>query len=234
MTEPRIPGYRHAHLRGVRGYAERHLTDPKVSIEDAAVYLDLDARTLRRSLSELGTSWRSILRELRAERAAELLATTKLKIEQVARLSGYESAPAFAAMFRQIHRLTPSEYRRAKKGPARAGGATGAFAKKQPSSRPRGGGGWDAIDQQERAEALARIEDRNWFEHFDPFLPVSVAEIAWEMTNPRRLRDEPDHWHERHQRVADWIDENERRVAESLAEDERLLAEDPMAVWRKQ
>jgi AraC-like DNA-binding protein len=233
MTEIRIPGYRHSHLRRVREYAERHFTDPKVSIEDAAVYLDLDPRTLRRSLSELGTSWRAILRELRAQRAVELLASTRFKIDHVARLSGHNSAPAFAAMFRQVSHLSPSEYRRAKKGPARAGGATGAFASKTSPRRPGLSGGWDAIDQQMNDEALARIEDRNLLDHFDPLRSTTIEEIAQEAMRPRRLREEPDHWHERHRRLAEWVQENEPRIDHRPPEGAPQLADDPWSLRRE-
>lgn len=227
MTQPRLPGYQHRLAQQARMFAERHFTDPKVSIEDAAAFIDVHPRTLNKCLTEVGTSWRAILLEHRMKCGAELLETTKFMIEHVARLSGYDSAPAFAGAFRRKYTLTPSEYRRGKKGPARAGGATGAFAKGKTSTRSGVGGGADAVDKQMLHEAQERIEDRNLLEHFNPTRGASISEITDEMFRPNRLRDKPAYWHERHQALADWIDEQERRAAHSRAEDERLQAENP-------
>jgi hypothetical protein len=44
------------------------------------------------------------------------------------------------------------------------------------------------------------------------------------------------YWYERHEALADWIDEQEHLAARSRAEDERLLAEhpdDPLILFRR-
>ncbi len=118
-------------------------------------------------------------------------------IEHVARLSGYDSRSSFARAFQQAVDAKPSEYRRGKKGPARAGGATGAYAKRQrrPSYRPGVNEGLGAIWKQEFAEAEARLADRRALEQFERIdVKFSFIETVEEMRRPRRLRDDPAYW----------------------------------------
>jgi len=49
---------------------------------------------------------------LRIERAAELLATSDLRIIEIALAVGYETPQALARVFVQQHGMTPSEWRR--------------------------------------------------------------------------------------------------------------------------
>ncbi len=46
------------------------------------------------------------------ERAAELLHTTELSLEGVAKAVGYSSVSQFIAAFRQQYGLTPGQYRK--------------------------------------------------------------------------------------------------------------------------
>jgi AraC-like DNA-binding protein len=111
--DSRLPAQAPANGGGVRA-APLHRSG--VSLADAAVFYDLDVRTLRRSLAHCGTSWREILKELRCRRAEELLENTAFKIDYVARLAGYSSTSAFVKVFRKRYSSTPSQYRRGKEG----------------------------------------------------------------------------------------------------------------------
>lgn len=192
-----IPGYQHRHLGLVEDYAQRHYTDPNVALADAAVFYGLDERTLRRSLAHCGTSWRALLHELRCQRAAELLESTAFKIDYVARLAGYSSTSAFGQRFRKRYSSTPSEYRRGKKGPARAGGVTGAFARgsRRPSS---GADGWFAIHSLEQHEARERVNDRRQLRGDDRLEPTLHTlfgrEVEEERDHPRWLREDAAYW----------------------------------------
>ncbi len=69
--------------------------------------------TLRRiSLKHNGRSPMDQVTYLRMRHAAALLTTTQTKIEQIARIVGYESRFAFAAAFRRCMKMTPGECRR--------------------------------------------------------------------------------------------------------------------------
>jgi hypothetical protein len=135
-------------------------------------------------------------------------------------LSGYDSLSSFARAFQQAVGAKPSEYRRGKKGPARAGGATGAYAKRQrrPSYRPGVNEGLGAIWKQEFAEAEARLADRRALEQFERIdVKFSFIETVEEMRRPRRLRDDPAYWRERRRLFEKWR-------AEKPADDEHIAA----------
>jgi len=187
------------------------------------------ARPRRPDAAPLAERSRHQLGDLRCALAADLLAGTNYKIDDIARLSGYSSASAFAKVFREEYKISPSEYRRAKKGPARAGGPTGAFARNALAWRPGIETGAYAVCRQRMDEARARIEDRSWLESFGQNLEWA-GELFAEMKSPRHLRDDPEHWHERHQALADWIDANERRrtVAAGSVLDALTLTADPL------
>ncbi len=185
-------------------YARRHFSDPELSIADAAAYAGVHRRTLARSLAVRHTSWRTMLHELRRDRAKELLETTIYPINDVARLCGYNSRSAFARMFEQATSLKPSEYRRAKKGPARTGAPTGAFAGSKEPTRPGLNAGFDAVMAQRTQEAHSRIADRRELE--GGRREASVVEIADEDLSPRRLRDDPAYWRQRRKESDRWAE----------------------------
>ncbi|MGD6875717.1 response regulator transcription factor [Bacillus infantis] len=62
--------------------------------------------------TELNQSFTEYLTNERMNRAKKLLATTNLKIYEVALLSGYKSPKHFMALFKQEYGLTPKEYRK--------------------------------------------------------------------------------------------------------------------------
>lgn len=74
--------------------------------------LGLSSRTLRRRLTECGTSYQALLDEVRAERAAVLL--TGASVEQVAAQLGFAEAASFIHAFRRWYGTTPSNYARSR------------------------------------------------------------------------------------------------------------------------
>lgn len=208
-AELKIPGYRHRLRREAEDFADRHFTDPELSLDDAAVYLDVNTRTLREALATTGLRWREMLRSRRVNRGAELLAGSGYLIVDVARLSGYRSASAFAKAFRQEKEFSPAAYRRAHRGPSRAGGATGAWARRVSSVRPGVKGGSDAVEGVRLREAQERINDRSMMERFNPWAHASVAELAREVHHPRRPRDERERWRGWTERLFKWVEEND-------------------------
>ncbi len=212
-----IPGFRFRYRRGAEDFADRHFTDPEVRIEDAAVYLDVDPRTLRDALAHTGGGWREMLRTRRIERGAQLLVTTNYLIADVARLAGYESASAFAKVFREERALSPAQWRRAHKGPGRAGGATGAFARTESPKRPGIHGGWEAVVGVRMDEAFARIGDRRRMAiAAGGRLGTSIAALTDEMEKPRRLRDERAVWQGWTRRFAEWVEQDGSRDGRGL------------------
>ncbi|MEU6370212.1 AraC family transcriptional regulator ligand-binding domain-containing protein [Streptomyces sp. NPDC046931] len=80
--------------------------------EDLRDVLFLSSRTLRRALREEGTSWRELLDEARHMRALQLLRTTGLPLEAVARQVGLSGAAALVRAFTRWRHMTPGAYRR--------------------------------------------------------------------------------------------------------------------------
>lgn len=235
MAQPPLPAFRKTHLALVQAYLKRHFTDPDVRLEDVAIYYDLAERTLRESLRVNGTCWREELQTLRLDRAEHLLRTTPHRVAEVARLAGYQSAPAFAKVFRARFRLSPSQFRRGAGGRARAGGPTGAAFRAR--RRAAGEGvtgrtgtgmtpGQKAIHDQALAEAEERISDMDALQ-----ARASVRhddeEVQWRMAE--RMRDRPSYWRQMRREFEAWVEENDRPVASDQFE----VAMDPSSFLRK-
>jgi AraC-like DNA-binding protein len=67
----------------------------------------------RRFKAATGETLGQHLRRLRVEHAAQLLRSTRLELESIAKRSGFERAPALIRAFRQSQGLTPGAYRQA-------------------------------------------------------------------------------------------------------------------------
>jgi len=74
--------------------------------------LCLGARTLRRRLQELGTSYRQILDDVRRELAVEYLRTSSLTVQEIADLLGYSEVTNFRRAFMRWVEVSPYQYRK--------------------------------------------------------------------------------------------------------------------------
>jgi hypothetical protein len=190
-----IPGYRHKHLRWVEEYAQRHFTDPGVSLEDA--FHDLDVRTLRRSLAHCRTNWRTILKETALSSGRGAPREHGVQDRYVGPARWLQLDLRVVKVFRGRYSGTPSEYRRGKKGPARAS-VRPAPSTIGPPLDVDCGNGWGAVLSREMSEALERINDRRELEGQprDDRLFHRWEETSLEQENPRRLRHEAARWKE--------------------------------------
>lgn len=94
-----------AQLRALlhRGQASRELL---------AECLGVSSRHLARQLQAEGSSYGSLLDEVRLEVANKLLPDTARTIDEIARLLSFSDGPSFSRWFRQRTARTPSEFRR--------------------------------------------------------------------------------------------------------------------------
>ncbi|MEN1762372.1 helix-turn-helix transcriptional regulator [Pseudomonas aeruginosa] len=97
-------------VSSVRGLLRNQLVDPP-SVGSLSRQLNLSERTLKRYLQEAGTSYRSLLTELRLEVALCYLQTTPLTIDEVAFRMGYASPSTFKNKFKQWSGMTPGRAR---------------------------------------------------------------------------------------------------------------------------
>lgn len=84
----------------------RQTSPMSLSIEDAAGRLGLSARTLRRRLQELGTSYRSVIDDVRAELAEWLMREQGMSLARVSERLGFSEVRAFRHAFQRWHGTT--------------------------------------------------------------------------------------------------------------------------------
>ena len=75
--------------------------------------LGVSERTLRRRLAADGTSVKALIAEVRGEIARQLLAETRMPIQEIAATLSYAAPGAFSRAFKGWTGKTPQEYRAA-------------------------------------------------------------------------------------------------------------------------
>lgn len=103
--------YRDDVIGDVRRTILEQLSGGKVSIELVAEKLDIHPRTLNRRLKERGTSFITLLTELRLELATQLLNDSELSITRIGLTVGYTSASSFTRSFERMTGRSPKEWR---------------------------------------------------------------------------------------------------------------------------
>lgn len=88
-----------------------HLAE-KVSLHRLAKELGVSASAVsHRFKAATGKSPHAVLAQLRMCKAEELLASTAIRIKEVAGLAGYGDAANFVKAFSKLHGMTPTAYR---------------------------------------------------------------------------------------------------------------------------
>ena len=81
------------------------------TLDHTAACLGMSARSLRRRLAELGTSYQMIIEQLRRGRAVELLCHSQLSVDDIASQLGYQDPSNFGRAFRRWTGKSPRQYR---------------------------------------------------------------------------------------------------------------------------
>ncbi len=106
-----VPAGRSAEVRAALQLTEERLAD-EVYFEDVAASVGLVPRSLaRRFETEVGMTWRAVLRRMRVLQAIERLAADDTPVTTIAHQVGYGSLSAFNAAFRELTGTTPTDYR---------------------------------------------------------------------------------------------------------------------------
>lgn len=82
-----------------------------LSQAELATTLNMSPRSLSRKLHELDVTYRDLVDDRKQELAENKLRTTRLSIDQVAQLTGYENRSNFSKAFARWTGLSPHEYR---------------------------------------------------------------------------------------------------------------------------
>jgi AraC-like DNA-binding protein len=81
-------------------------------IEQVAERLSLSVRTLQRKLSDEGTSFQEVLDEVRFQLAKQYLSETRLPLQEISFLLGYNEPSNFTHAFKRWANMAPNFYRR--------------------------------------------------------------------------------------------------------------------------
>jgi len=96
----------------------QHLADDDFQVDAMAVAMGMGRSTMYRKLEPLlGKSPMEVLWEYRLAQAAQWLAETGVTVSEVAYGVGFKSVPHFCTKFRERYHETPTQYRRARRGP---------------------------------------------------------------------------------------------------------------------
>lgn len=86
------------------------------SLERVAESLAMSSRTLRRKLGQSNVTFQQLLDDERHRVAESYLSNSDLSIQHIAELCGFQDAQNFSQAFKRWTGLSPSEYRRSKRG----------------------------------------------------------------------------------------------------------------------
>lgn len=93
-------------------FVEEHLFDPYFGLGNIAQKYNITEYTASRLFKEVsGVSFKKYVTHRRIERAKSLLASSDLKMSEIAQQCGFASASYFARIFRNAEDLSPAEYR---------------------------------------------------------------------------------------------------------------------------
>ncbi len=92
----------------VRAAIMEQLPSGKVSDESVADALHMTARTLHRKLKDDGETFRSLLKSVRMELAAQYIADDSLTLTEITFLLGFSEMSSFSRAYRNWHGRTPS------------------------------------------------------------------------------------------------------------------------------
>jgi AraC-like DNA-binding protein len=104
----------------VRRFVVDQLASGNFGLEEAARKLCMSSRTLGRRLAEEGTTFKSLVDDIRRSVALRMVAGHDLGLSEVALLAGFSETPSFYRAFRRWTDMTPSQYRVAQRGDLRA------------------------------------------------------------------------------------------------------------------
>ncbi|QBK05785.1 response regulator [Hylemonella gracilis] len=103
-------------LRAAMRFIEAHLADLPGLTEIASAVGTHEKRLSQVFRQRAGSTVFAFARQLRLQKAKDLLVNSNLEIQDIAELTGYQSAANFATAFREQQSMTPSDYRQQARG----------------------------------------------------------------------------------------------------------------------
>ncbi len=88
-----------------------HLLGPAITLAEVSRITGMPRRSIQRHLAFEQTDFRSLLKEERMSLAAKQLKDSTIAIAEISERFGYAHPSHFVRAFKQVHRLTPRQYR---------------------------------------------------------------------------------------------------------------------------
>jgi two-component system response regulator YesN len=100
-------------VRRARQYLREHYSDSQLSLESVAKAIGVSPVYLSRLFKqETGTTFVTLLTQIRISKAVQLLSTTDRSIADIGEAVGYESQHYFSTAFKKVVGVSPNRYRR--------------------------------------------------------------------------------------------------------------------------
>ncbi len=112
-TEVLIPDADKVFLETAMSIVEKNLGEPEFSVLELVKEMAMSRSVFYRRIKSItGQSVVEFINDVRMKRAAQLLASSQLRISEVCALVGLEDVKYFRKSFQQVHGVSPSEYAR--------------------------------------------------------------------------------------------------------------------------
>ncbi|MCJ8014039.1 AraC family transcriptional regulator [Paenibacillus sp. KQZ6P-2] len=96
----------------VMEYIQRHLHDPRLSVDDIADHVALSAKYVRQLfLDQYGMSLSNYILHMRIEKVKELLEHTDMNVAEISQQAGFLTKSHFFTAFKKATGMTPAQYR---------------------------------------------------------------------------------------------------------------------------
>ncbi len=106
-----IPDDTKTFLEKAMKIVEENLSNQDFNVQELVKAMAMSQSGFYRQIKSItGQSVVEFIRDIRLKRAAQLLASTDLRVQEVATIVGIEDAKYFRKMFQQVYQYAPSEY----------------------------------------------------------------------------------------------------------------------------
>jgi len=100
-------------ISSCKRFIEQNLLEGRVSQKQISQCLNISSKTLQRRLKIEGLTFKSIVDEVRIDKAEQLLLTGNMTLNSVSEQLGFSEPRSFFRWFKKCQKMTPGQYRRA-------------------------------------------------------------------------------------------------------------------------
>jgi len=112
ITKPNVTSQDDVFIQRIMKYIEENMDDPELSIDGIASFIGLSRSSMFKKIKSLtGLAPIDFIKEIRLQRAVQLIETDEFNISQVAYMIGMNDPRYFSKCFKQKYGISPSEYK---------------------------------------------------------------------------------------------------------------------------